>query len=69
MCWNAQVETLSGGHVAVTGTSGVAAAMGFYYYVTQYAGGHVSWGGTQVNLPSPLPEVPSPGETVTSNDK
>ena len=55
--------------LTITGTSGVAAAWGFHYYLTQYGGGHVSWAGSQVNLTSPLPVVPSPGQTVTSNDK
>ncbi|ESO92289.1 hypothetical protein LOTGIDRAFT_239579 [Lottia gigantea] len=53
----------------INGTSGVGVAMGFYYYIKYYCGGQFTWAGQQINLPTPLPVVPSPGITKTSNDR
>lgn len=54
--------------VSIVGSSGVAAAMGFQYYVTQYCGGHFSWSGNQVALPSPLPwDEPGPVRVVAND--
>lgn len=58
-----------GSRISITGTSGVAAAWGFYYYISQYCGCHVSWGGDQLNIPDRLPSLPSGGLLVTSNDR
>ncbi|KAI0209876.1 Alpha-N-acetylglucosaminidase [Lamellibrachia satsuma] len=57
------------GRLNITGTTGVAVAMGFNYYLSQYCGCHISWGGNQVNFPSELPVIAAPGIVVTSNDK
>ena len=57
------------GVISITGTSGVATAWGFYYYLSQYCGCHISWAGDQVNLPSVLPLLPSEGVIITSNDR
>eukprot|EP00118_Oscarella_pearsei_P003618 m.15082 g.15082 ORF g.15082 m.15082 type:complete len:759 (+) comp26171_c0_seq1:20-2296(+) len=46
--------------VLVRGTTGVAAAWGFQHYLKYWCFCHVSWGGDQLNLPSPLPPVHSP---------
>lgn len=43
--------------VVVTGSSGVAAAKGFYHYLKYYCGCHVSWDGDQLNVPDDLPQV------------
>lgn len=43
--------------VVVTGSSGVAAAKGFYHYLKYYCGCHVSWDGDQLNVPDQLPQV------------
>jgi len=59
----------AGGVVSITGSTGVAAAWGFYYYLSQYCGCHVSWAGDQVTLPEQLPALPSQGFTVTSQDR
>ncbi|ESO95231.1 hypothetical protein LOTGIDRAFT_144735, partial [Lottia gigantea] len=40
-----------------------------YYYIKYYCGGQFTWAGQQINLPTPLPVVPSPGITKTSNDR
>ncbi len=55
--------------IQITGTTGVGAAMGFYYYLNHYCNAHVSWAGNQVNLPTTLPRVPAHGVTVTTNDR
>ncbi|XP_067677371.1 alpha-N-acetylglucosaminidase-like isoform X2 [Haliotis asinina] len=59
----------SGTKLSITGTSGVAVAMGFYYYLKYYCGGQYTWAGQQVALPAVLPVIASPGKTVTSNDQ
>ncbi|XP_057270141.1 alpha-N-acetylglucosaminidase [Pezoporus wallicus] len=43
--------------VAVTGSSGVAAAAGLYRYLRDFCGCHVSWSGAQLRLPDPLPRL------------
>lgn len=43
--------------VAVTGSSGVAAAAGLYRYLRDFCGCHLSWSGTQLRLPDPLPRL------------
>ena len=63
-----QLETKDG-IVYITGSSGVAAAWGFYYYLSQYCDCHISWAGNQLNLPGQLPVLPSGGITVVSNDR
>ena len=61
--------TYHNGKVLITGTKGLAAAWGFYYYLSQYCDCHISWAGDQVNLPESLPQLPEQGVTVTSNDR
>ncbi|KAG8446625.1 hypothetical protein GDO86_014179 [Hymenochirus boettgeri] len=56
-----------GGKVAVTGSSGVAAATGSYTYLKTYCGCHISWSGIQMELPSVLPPVLSPLTVTTPN--
>lgn len=55
--------------VTITATSGVAAAMGFYHFIKTKCGCQYTWAGAQLNLPTPLPVILSPGLTVTSNDR
>jgi len=64
-----QLKTEDDGKVYITGSSGVAAAWGFYYYLSQYCNCHVSWAGNQLNLPGELPMLPSGGVTVVANDR
>ncbi|XP_070194729.1 alpha-N-acetylglucosaminidase-like isoform X3 [Littorina saxatilis] len=54
-----KIQTV-GSQVQVSGTTGVAAAMGVYYYLKQYCDSQFTWGGENINLPSTLPSVPSP---------
>lgn len=55
--------------IVITATTGVTAAWGFYYYLSHFCNLHVSWAGTQLNLPSSLPPIPSPGVTINANDR
>ncbi|KAL5021675.1 hypothetical protein ScPMuIL_000830 [Solemya velum] len=55
--------------VNITATTGVAAAMGFYYYLKTYCGCQITWGGQQLALPAILPNISSTGITITTNDK
>ncbi|XP_060067038.1 alpha-N-acetylglucosaminidase-like [Ylistrum balloti] len=59
----------SGDYVNITGSTGVAVAMGLYYYLTNYCGCQYTWAGQQMNIPSPLPKVPAQGIKVTTNDR
>ncbi|XP_078319350.1 alpha-N-acetylglucosaminidase-like isoform X3 [Crassostrea virginica] len=56
-------------YVEITGTTGVAAAMGLYYYLTNYCNCQITWGGRQMAIPSPLPRVEGGSVNVTTNDK
>lgn len=53
--------------VAVTGSSGVAAAAGLYRYLRDFCGCHLSWAGAQLRLPEPLPRVPAEIRVATPN--
>ena len=59
----------SGGKLSITATSGVAASWGFHYFLSQYCNASISWAGNQLNVPEMLPELPSSGVKVTSNDR
>nr|XP_011413972.2 alpha-N-acetylglucosaminidase isoform X1 [Crassostrea gigas] len=56
-------------YVEITGTTGVAAAMGLYYYLTNYCNCQITWGGRQMAIPSPLPKVEGGSVNITTNDK
>jgi len=43
--------------VVLRGSSGVALASAFYYYLTEYAHCQITWNGTNLNVPKNLPEV------------
>lgn len=43
--------------ILITGTSGVAVASGLNYYLKYYCNCHISWDGSQLTLPSNLPDV------------
>ncbi len=36
--------------IEITGTTGVAVAMGYYYYLKNYCNSHISWAGNQVPI-------------------
>ncbi|XP_038068076.1 alpha-N-acetylglucosaminidase-like [Patiria miniata] len=62
-----QIES-SNNKVNITGTTGVAAAWGFYHYLKHYCGCHISWAGNQLNVPSTLPKV-QPALKITSPNR
>ncbi len=47
----------SGGRPVIRGTDGVAMASGLHWYLKRACGAHISWFGSQLNLPSPLPDM------------
>ena len=55
--------------VIITGSTGVAVAMGLYYYLTTFCNCQITWGGQQLNIPKVLPKLPSSGITITVNDR
>lgn len=52
-------------YVSIAGSSGVAAAWGFHYYLKNYCMSHISWDGNQITIP---PVLPTANITVTAND-
>ena len=58
-----------GSKVKITATSGVSAAMGFYYFLKTKCDCQFTWAGEQLNVPSTLPVIPVPGLTVKTNDR
>uniref|UniRef100_T1JFM2 Alpha-N-acetylglucosaminidase n=1 Tax=Strigamia maritima TaxID=126957 RepID=T1JFM2_STRMM len=54
--------------IAVTGNTGVAASLGIQNYLKYWAGCHISWSGSQLNLPTPLPRIDTPIQ-MSTNDR
>ncbi|RYD97052.1 MAG: alpha-N-acetylglucosaminidase [Sphingobacteriales bacterium] len=46
------------GMIVLRGTNGIAVASALNYYLKNYAHCDITWNGTNLNLPSPLPAVP-----------
>ena len=46
------------GRINLKGTNGVAVASALNYYLTNYAHCQITWNGTNLHLPNPLPVVP-----------
>lgn len=46
------------GQIVLRGNNGVSLASGLNWYLKYYCQAHVSWCGSQLNLPSPLPTLP-----------
>jgi alpha-N-acetylglucosaminidase len=63
-----QIDTKEN-YVEISGTTGVAAAMGLYYYLTNYCNCQITWGGQQLAIPSPLPKVDGGNVNITTNDR
>ncbi|KAL7288863.1 hypothetical protein TKK_0016835 [Trichogramma kaykai] len=61
-----ELKKVDDNQVQIVGTSGVAVAWGLHYYLKKYCKCHISWEGSQLKLPSILPDV---DEIVTSNDR
>ena len=45
------------GKLVITGTTGVAAALGFQHFLKYSCHAHVSWSGDQLEIPEPFPVV------------
>nr|KAG5689260.1 hypothetical protein BaRGS_006380 [Batillaria attramentaria] len=52
----------------VTGSTGIAAAMGVYYYLKYYCDSQYTWAGKNIRLPATLPVIATP-ITMTAQDK
>ncbi|XP_076077103.1 alpha-N-acetylglucosaminidase-like isoform X5 [Mytilus galloprovincialis] len=57
------------GTVTIGGSTGVAVAMGLYYYLTNYCNCQITWAGQQLDIPKELPKLPKAGVTVSANDR
>ncbi|XP_025109026.1 alpha-N-acetylglucosaminidase-like isoform X2 [Pomacea canaliculata] len=62
-----QLETVDS-KLQITGSSGIAVAMGFYFYLKYYCNSQFTWGGQNINLPDPLPAVKGT-VTTTAQDR
>ncbi|XP_054015935.1 alpha-N-acetylglucosaminidase [Hylaeus anthracinus] len=60
------IRKTSHDRIEIRGTSGVTVAWGLHYYLKNYCNVHVSWEGSQLELPNTLPDV---RVNVTSNDR
>jgi alpha-N-acetylglucosaminidase len=47
------------GKIVLRGNTGVAVASALYYYLTEFAHCQVTWNGSNLHLPAPLPPVPA----------
>ncbi|XP_057318664.1 alpha-N-acetylglucosaminidase [Microplitis mediator] len=61
-----EIKSISPELIKIVGSSGVAVAWGFYYYLKNYCNCHIAWEGQQIELPIILPDV---NEKIISNDR
>ena len=52
-----EISDAPDGKIAIAGSSGVAIASGFYHYIKNFCGCDISWCGSNIEIPSPLPKV------------
>lgn len=50
-----EIEAAADGKIAIRGNTNLSVASGFNWYLKHVADCHVSWNGTQLNLPDPAP--------------
>jgi len=53
-----EVESSENGTITLRGNSGVSLASAYNYYLKNYCHTMISWCGSQLSIPSPLPRVP-----------
>lgn len=46
-----------GGTIILRGNNGVSVASALYYYIKEIAGGQITWNGSNLKLPNPLPSM------------
>ena len=63
-----EFHSIEGNKLQITASSGVAAAWGFNHFLKYFCKAHISWSGSQLRIPSPLPKVSKP-ITVTSPNR
>eukprot|EP00730_Choanoeca_flexa_P007387 TRINITY_DN12325_c0_g1_i12.p1 TRINITY_DN12325_c0_g1~~TRINITY_DN12325_c0_g1_i12.p1 ORF type:complete len:849 (+),score=196.28 TRINITY_DN12325_c0_g1_i12:1113-3659(+) len=65
-----ELASNANGTLTVRGNTGVAIASGVYWYLRYYCNSSLTWGvngtGDNIQLPSPLPQLPEPIRTVSS---
>ncbi len=54
-----------GDKIMLRGNNGVSVASALNYYLEHFCGCNITWNGTNLNLPDPLPEVPEKVHKVT----
>ena len=61
-----KISTTPLDEIEIVGTSGVAVAWGFNYYLKNYCNSHIGWEGARIDIPNAWPQV---DVTITSNVK
>lgn len=59
-----EIVSTTNGSIKIIGSTGVAAAAGFYHYLKYWCFAHISWSGNHLNIPTNLPFVHSPVKKV-----
>ena len=62
-----EFHTVNKSILQITATSGVAAAWGFNHYLKYFCNAHISWSGSQLNIPKTLPAVSKPVKVTSPN--
>lgn len=62
-----RLQNGEGRTVHVTGSSGIAAALGVHNYLKQWCGCHIAWSGSQLDTPTPLPAISEPVQVTTQD--
>jgi alpha-N-acetylglucosaminidase len=51
-----EIESV-GGKIVLRGNNGVSVASALYYYISEFGKGQITWNGSNLRLPEPLPQV------------
>ena len=64
---NFEFHTVNSSILQITATSGVAGAWAFNHFLKYFCKAHISWSGSQLLIPKPLPKVEKPVKISSPN--
>ena len=64
---NFEFHTVNSSMLQITATSGVAGAWAFNHFLKYFCKAHISWSGSQLLIPKPLPKVVQPVKISSPN--
>ena len=64
---NFEFHTVNSSMLQITATSGVAGAWAFNHFLKYFCKAHISWSGSQLLIPKPLPKVAQPVKISSPN--